>query len=153
VKNNRPLLLYGLVVIFFFASFTAILALIGTLKVWNWLFIFDAQPTPIYQVYKNAFLALAWAVAAVILWLRVKWSPKFGAVITIIKLSWFWYDRLWATQNPLPLNRQLFWMVAAILLTGLVLGSLIAIAPYMKNSPDRLDTRQPSTFTKGKPDA
>ncbi len=153
MKNNRPLLLYGLVALFGFASFTAILAMIGTIKVWNWLFIFDAEPAPIYQVYKNAFLALAWAVAAIILWLRVKWSPKFGAVITIINLSWFWYDRLWTTQNPLPLNRQLFWMAAAILLTGLVLGSLIAMDPYMKNSSDRLDARQHSTLTKGKPDA
>lgn len=149
MKQPRPLLLYGLVFLCLVASFTAVLTVVGTLKAWNWLLVFDAGPAPLLQIYKSAFLALAWTAAAFLLWFRVKWSPQFGAVITLVNLAWFWFDRLLATQNPLPFNRQVFWMIATVLLTGLVLGSLIAIQPYIKLSNNDPEYKPGSSRSKG----
>lgn len=149
MKQPRPLLLYGLVFLFLIASFTAVLSVVGTLKAWNWLLVFDAGPDPLLQIFKSAFLALAWATAALLLWFRIRWAARFGSLITIVNLAWFWFDRLVTTQNPLPFNRQVFWMIAAVLLTGMVLGSLIAIQPYFRPSNNDPEYKPGSSRSKG----
>ena len=107
MKPRTPFLLYLLAIFFVLATLIHLFGVIQTVQSWNWLRAIDYQPGPIYTVFKNIFLFLAFLCAAIFLLLRFAWATLFDGIVVVINAIWFWIDRLVLTQNPLPFKGHL----------------------------------------------
>ena len=112
MKPRTPFLLYLLAIFFVLVTLIHLFGVIQTVQSWNWLRAIDYQPGPIYTVFKNIFLFLAFLFAAIFLLLRFGWAPLFDGIVVVLNAAWFWIDRLVLTQNPLPFKGHLFNLAA-----------------------------------------
>jgi hypothetical protein len=144
---KRPFLLYLIIFFFLLAVFNSVLGLIEILKTWNWLRAFEITPSPVYLVFKNAFILLAFTTASVTLWMRVAWAPVFGGAVISVSTLWFWVDRVILTQNPLPFSRHLLMLGLSILLLLFFLLSFYLLIPFMKpNENQWVEETEPSSL-------
>ena len=136
----RPPFLLHLLAGFFVLVFLANLAGIPqTLQSWKWLLAADYFPHPVYLLFKTLLLALLSLSAALAFWGRCRFAPRLGQVSALLIFTWFWFDRLVLTRNPLPFKNHLFPLVISVLVLAFVLVSSWLLEPYMKdavNPPD-----------------
>jgi hypothetical protein len=140
-----------LVILFLLSAFVSITGIVGTFQTWTWLHLYVPVTVPLYNIFKGTFLALAWLIAAVTLWLRFHWSLFFGSTISILSSAWFWLDRIGLTRNSLPFNRYLLLMAVNLILLVFILFSLVLLEPFTHPLPKQ---DNPSTHlpTGGKDD-
>ena len=105
---------------------------LGVLQSWNWWLSFISVQSIVLQVFSVVLTTLAWISAAVILWLRVSWAVIFSSVVTILVGVWFWVERLFLTQNPLPFSRHMLLLAIHCVFLIFVFSSLYLVAPAMK---------------------
>lgn len=105
---------------------------LGVLQSWNWWLSFISVQSIVLQVFSVVLTTLAWISAAVILWLRVSWAVIFSSVVTILIGVWFWVERLFLTQNPLPFSRHMLLLAIHCVFLIFVFSSLYLVAPAMK---------------------
>lgn len=137
MKNKPPFLLHLLSILYLLASLVCLFGIIQTISSWNWLLAVKYQPHPVYNVFENAFLMLAFLTSAVVLWMRKPLAPALCQSVLLAAAVWYWIDRLLINQSRLPFNEQLFPVLATLLILGLLLGSLFLLKPYM-NAPASL---------------
>ncbi|MHB8087399.1 MAG: hypothetical protein ACYDH2_04040 [Anaerolineaceae bacterium] len=128
---KRPFLLYLLVFIFLLAGMVSLVGTLGVLRSWNWWLSFISVQSIVLQVFSGVLTTLAWLSAAVILWLRVSWAVIFNSVVTILIGVWFWVERLFLTQNPLPFSRHMLLLAIHCVFLIFVFSSLYLVAPAM----------------------
>ena len=104
MKPRTPFLLYLLTIFFALVTLIHLFGVIQTVQSWNWLRAIDYQPGPIYTVFRNIFLFLAFLCAAIFLLLRFDSGTALDGIVMVLNAAWFWVDRLVLTQNPLPLR-------------------------------------------------
>lgn len=142
MRPKRPILLYLLVFYFLSCTFISIIGIIGTLQSWNWLVNFSEESTPILAIFTGVFFTLAWLTSAISLWSRLSWSVTLSVIISLLSTAWFWVDRIFLTNNPLPIHRHLFPLLVTLFLLVVIMFSLYLITPYIKISQfqDPLDS-------------
>ena len=130
---KRPFLLYLLVFIFLLAGMVSLVGTLGVLQSWNWWLSFISVQSIVLQVFSVVLTTLAWISAAVILWLRVSWAVIFSSVVTILIGVWFWVERLFLTQNPLPFSRHMLLLAIHCVFLIFVFSSLYLVVPAMES--------------------
>ena len=135
MRKRPPFLLHLIALGFILAGIVSLFAVSQTVQSWNWMRAIELQPHPIYLVFKNSFLLIAFFTSAISLWFRLAWSPLLGGISTILASIWFWVDRVILTQNQLPIKAHLFFIIFTLILLVLVLSSLYLLKPYMKKAP------------------
>jgi hypothetical protein len=134
MKDKRPFLLWLVCLIFLAAAFAALLQVIRTVAEWNILLVVQYQPGPLYPLFSGILLHLLFLTASVILWLRLYWAPDFAGFTALLYSVWFWLDRLVLSINPHPLSGQVFNSIVFIIILGLLIASLWALKPVMKQA-------------------
>lgn len=112
-----------------------VFSLVGTLGIfqsWNWWLSFVSVKSIISQVFLGVLTTLAWISAAVILWLRLPWAVIYSSAVTILAVVWFWVERIFLTQNPLPFSRHMLLLTMHCVLLIFIFISLYLIIPAMK---------------------
>jgi hypothetical protein len=112
-----------------------VFSLVGTLGIfqsWNWWLSFVSVKSIILQVFLGVLTTLAWISAAVILWLRLSWAVIYSSAVTILAVVWFWVERIFLTQNPLPFSRHMLLLTMHCVLLIFIFSSLYLIIPAMK---------------------
>ena len=135
MNQRPPFLLHLLGTGFVLVSLVHFLGVIQVVQSWNWLRVIDYRPDPIYTVFKSGFLALAFLTSAIFLWIRFSWAPLFNGIVILLAVIWFWVDRIFLSQNPMPLKDHLFSLLATVLILFFSLFSLYLLQPYMKENP------------------
>lgn len=134
MKTRDPFLLLLLAALFLLTGLIHILAIFQSVRSWNWLLAAGYSPAPIYAVFKNSLLGLAFIAAGVLLWLRLEWVLLLDAIIVGVSTVWFWVDRIALTRNPLPFKEHLFYILASLLILGFCLLSLDSLRPFMRGA-------------------
>lgn len=133
MKKHVPFLYYLLIVFFLLGSLISLSGLIGIFQSWDWLVVFTPTIFPVYGIFKGIVITASWLVAAGLLWREVPWGIAFCGTTAALSAAWFWLDRLVVTQNPLPFNRHVLWLVITVLLLIFVLLSLSLVSPVQKD--------------------
>ena len=138
-KQRLPFLLHLLAVLFLFALPITISGIVQTVDSWNWLLAVGYYPHPVYTIFKGMIIALGCLVAAVSLWSRFPWSPRYGQAMATLIFIWFWVDRVLLTRNPLPFSDHIFPLLASALILVFVLVSLWLLQPWMKTETQAVE--------------
>lgn len=133
MKTRAPFLLHLLAALFLLTGLIHILGIFQAVRSWNWLQAAGYSPSPVYAVFKNAFLGLAFLAAGVLLWLRYDWALLLDAIIVGLATVWFWVERVVLTRNPLPFKEHLFYILASGVIVTFCLLSLDSLHPFMRN--------------------
>jgi hypothetical protein len=133
--KRRPFILYLIAFLFLIASLASFFGLLGVIQSWNWLRAFEIHPGSLYLVFKNFFLFLGFLTCSLALFFRLFWAPRLGMIFTALVTAWFWVDRIFLTQSPLPFSRHIFRLIISLLMLGFVLLSLWVLEPFMKSRP------------------
>jgi len=129
---KRPVLIYVLTFIFLMAGVFSLVGTLGIFQSWNWWLSFVSVKSIILQVFLGVLTTLAWISAAVILWLRLSWAVIYSSAVTILAVVWFWVERIFLTQNPLPFSRHMLLLTMHCVLLIFIFSSLYLIIPAMK---------------------
>ncbi len=132
MAKKTPALVYIIGGLFCLASLVHFLSLWMVFRSWSWLRAFEIDPGTGYLLFKNTLLALGFLVATLALMTRQRWAPILSSLVSIVFTGWFWLDRTFLSQAPLPFSRHLFLLLLTLLLLGLVLLSLWSITPNMR---------------------
>ncbi len=132
MKTKTPFLLHLLAILYLLASLACLFGVVQTVSSWNWLIVTDYYPHPVYNVFENAFLFLAFLASAVVLWMRWQRAPGLCQAVTLLAGVWYWIDRILVTETHIPFKEQIFPILVTILVLFLLLFSLFLIQPYMK---------------------
>ncbi len=131
-KVKRPFLLYLLPILFLLTGAISLVGTLGIFQAWEWWLTFTSVELVIIRVFLGVLSALAWVSAAIILWRRLSWAIIYCSLVTLLAAIWFWVERLFITQNPLPFNRHLLAIAVTCVLLIFVLSALYLVAPFMK---------------------
>ena len=134
MKTRAPFLLHLLAALFLLTGLIHLLGIFQAVRSWNWLEAAGYSPSPIYAVFKNSLLGLAFLAAGVLLWLRYDWGLLLDAIIVGLATVWFWVERVVLTQNPLPFKEHLFYILASGVIVTFCLLSLDSLHPFMRNA-------------------
>ena len=129
---KRPFLIYLLTILFFLAGAFTLAATIGIFQAWNWWLAFTSLVAVISRVFLGVLAMLAWISAGIILWRRLPWAVIYCSLVTILSAVWFWIERLFLTNNPLPFNRHALALVITCVFLLFVFSALYLVAPAMK---------------------
>ncbi len=129
MTRKRPGLLVFTTGFFLMAGLVSLIELIGSITSWNWILYFSPIGGLVYRVFKSAFLFLSLVLAGIVLWKRLLWSITYSSVIATITAVWYWVDRTLISNNPQPINRQLFPFGLTLLFLTFILLSLHFLLP------------------------
>lgn len=129
--KKRPFLLWLICFLFLFGAFAELLKAIEVIRSWNLLIAVQYQPGPVYPLFFGVLFFLLFLTAGVLLWLRSNWAPGFGASAALLFTLWFWLDKFVLAVNPQPISSEVFNLIVFIIVLGLALTSLWALAPSM----------------------
>lgn len=130
---RRPVLLYVLAFIFLMAGVFSLVGTLGIFHSWNWWVSFISVKSIVFQVFLGVLTTLAWISAAVILWLRLPWAVNYSSAVTVLAVVWFWVERIFLTQNPLPFRRHMLVLAVMCVFLIFVFSALYLVAPVMKS--------------------
>lgn len=147
---KRPFLLYVLTILFLLAGAFSLAATVGVFQAWNWWLAFTSLVPVITSVFLGVLNTLAWISAGVILWCRLSWAVIYCTIVTLLAAIWFWVERIFLTQNPLPFSRHLLVLGIMCLVLIFIFGTLYLVAPFMKPyQPSQNDGGSTSIQTTG----
>lgn len=147
---KRPVLIYVLTFIFLMAGVFSLVGTLGIFQSWNWWLSFVSVKSIILQVFLGVLTTLAWISAAVILWLRLSWAVIYSSAVTILAVVWFWVERIFLTQNPLPFSRHMLLLAIHCVLLIFNFSSLYLVVPAMKTYQNsKINGVNSSVQTKG----
>jgi hypothetical protein len=132
LTSKRPVLLHILVILFLMAGAFSLVGTLGVFQSWTWWLSFLSVKSMVLQVFLGFLITLAWVSAAIILWLRFSWAVVYCSFVIILSAVWFWVERLWLTQNPLPFSRHMLLLAIHCVFLIFVFSSLYLVAPAMK---------------------
>ena len=138
MKTKAPFLLHLLAALFVLTGLIHILGISQAVRSWNWLLAVGYSPSPVYAVFKNVFLGMAFLAAGVLLWLRFDWALLLDAILVGLAATWFWVDRLALTRTPLPFREHLFYLLATVLIAGFCLLALDSLRPFMRDAVNQV---------------
>jgi hypothetical protein len=147
---RRPFLLYLVVFFFLVGVLVTMLSLSQTIHSWNWLSAIGIFPSPVYLVFKNVFLLLAFAAAGITVWIRLAYAPVFSDAVVLVTVAWFWLDRVILTQNPLPFSRHILAIVLSVIIVLFFVFSMYLLDPFMKQPIGEKEDMDAMSSSEGK---
>jgi len=130
--KRAPALLYLVIFLLVLVAFVHALGVIGIFRSWNWMRAFEVFPGTIYLVFKNVLLTLGFSASAAAFIVRKHWAPGLAAAFTLLSAAWFWVDRTFLNQSPLPFPRHIFIFILTLLIILILLLSYWSLVPFMK---------------------
>jgi hypothetical protein len=136
MRSRRPFLLWLVCLLFLVGALTQLLKAIEAITSWNVLFAVQYQPGPIYPLFFGVFFSLLFLASSVLLWLRLRWAPGFGASTALLFSTWYWLDKFVIAVNPQPITGEVFNLIVYFVILGLILASMWALGPSMREDED-----------------
>lgn len=122
--GRRPLFAWALIILFLAVGWMGFLRLQQTITGWSWLAALGIRPGLFYLAGSGAAWVIAGLMAAVLTFLRVRWTPPAANLAALAAALLYWVDRIFFTVSPSSRVNTPFAAFFTLLLLFLVWGTL-----------------------------